>query len=106
MNILLICGGGFSSSFLVQNMKKAALEKGLDVNIQAKAEGVLSGVVSNYDVVLVTPQLKYNEKRIGEICDQAGVPHIMIPSMAFGTMDGDAVMNLVLESLSQEGGES
>jgi PTS system cellobiose-specific IIB component len=102
LNILLICGGGFSSSFLVQNMKKAAADKDLDVQIQAKAESTLAGLVNNYDVILVTPQLKYNEDNIKTICGRAGVPYALIPSMDFGTMNGPAVLQLALDTIGKE----
>ena len=46
MNILLICGGGFSSGFLVQNMKKAAQQLGGDIAIDARSETELSGLIS------------------------------------------------------------
>ena len=102
MDILIICGGGFSSSFLVQNIKKAAAEKGLSVNVLAKAEGALAGSVSNFDIVLVSPQLRYNDQKIIEICNKAGVPYAFVTAMDFGTMNGEAVLQLAIDTLGEE----
>ena len=83
-------------------MKKAASEKGIDVQIQARAEGTLAGLVQNYDVILVTPQLKYNEENIKGICDRANVPYAIIPSIDFGTMNGPAVLQLAIDTIGKE----
>jgi len=99
MNILLICGGGFSSSFLVQNMKKAAQKLNLDANIDARSEAELASRVANLDIVLVTPQLRYNEKRIKEVCDKAKVPYEHIPQKDFGAMNGEAIIQLALKKI-------
>lgn len=103
MNILIICGGGFSSSFLVQNIKKAADKRDLKITVDAQAESALRGLVNTLDFVLITPQLRFNEKKIREVCDQAKVPCGIIPSMDFATMNGEAVIQFVLDTINQKG---
>ena len=101
MNILMICGGGFSSSFLVQNMKKAAQQMGGNITVDARSEAELSGMISTVDIVLITPQLRYNENSIKQICDRAGVPYDLIPPSDFGTMNGEAVLRLALRKIEE-----
>lgn len=45
LSIMLACAGGFSTSMLVERMKDAAKERGMEVNIDATAEGKVDKLI-------------------------------------------------------------
>lgn len=48
LSIMLACAGGFSTSMLVERMKDAAKERGMEVNIDATAEGKVDKLIQNH----------------------------------------------------------
>jgi len=103
IKILLICGGGASTGFLVQNMRKVAMEKGMDVSIDARSETQLATIASEFDVVLAAPHLRFQLAKIGEICDPHNIPYGIIEPMEFGTMDGESVIQKALDLIKKGG---
>ena len=96
IKILLVCGGGASTGFLVQNMRRVAAHQGLDINIDARSETQLASILNDVDVVLAAPHLRFQEAKIKELCDPHDVPYGFIDPTQYGTMDGNAVINQAL----------
>lgn len=107
IKILLICGGGASTGFLVQNMRKFATQKGLEIEVDARSETQLASILSDVDVVLAAPHLRYQEAKIKEICDPRHVPYGIIDAAHYGMMDGASVINQALDLINEnkQGGE-
>ena len=95
--ILLACSAGMSTSLLVTKMEKAALDRNLDVKIWAIPESSLSDEVSNCDVVLLGPQVRFVLNRATEIAKPYNVPVEVINMMHYGTCNGEEVLNRALE---------
>lgn len=93
MKILLVCAAGMSTSMLVNNMKKCAAA---DIEIAAKPIGDLSKVISDWDVVLVGPQVRYKYKDVEALCAQNGKKSALIDIANYGRMDGAAVLKQAL----------
>ncbi len=93
MKILLVCAAGMSTSMLVNNMKKCASS---DIEIAAKPIGELSKVISDWDVVLVGPQVRYKYKDVEKICAQNGKKSGLIDIASYGRMDGAAALKQAL----------
>lgn len=74
MNILLCCSVGMSTSLLVNKMEKAAVEQGLNVKIQAVATKEVRNHIDEVDVILLSPQVRYQLNDIKKIGDDKGVP--------------------------------
>lgn len=64
MKIILVCSAGMSTSMLVNKMRKAAEDRGMDAEINAIAESQLKNNLEGLDVVLVGPQVRYLEKKL------------------------------------------
>lgn len=92
MNILVVCGGGASSSFIATNVYKAGVAAGLDMTVDAISETELEDYVYDRDVVLVGPHLRYLEDNIAEICEGEGVPFAFIADQNYAKMDGAAIL--------------
>ncbi|NSA02839.1 cellobiose-specific phosphotransferase system component IIB [Clostridium beijerinckii] len=57
--IRLFCAAGMSTSLLVNKMKEAAKNKGIDVDIEAFPESQMDKNIEGVDVALLGPQVGY-----------------------------------------------
>ena len=55
MKILLVCSAGMSTSLMVEKMKAAAEEQGIDADISASAEADLAVNMDGVSIVLLGP---------------------------------------------------
>ena len=85
VKIGLFCAAGFSTGMLVNNMKIAAAEKGLEAEIEA----------------LLGPQVAYTLDKSTAICDSCHTPIAVIPMADYGMLDGEKVLNLALSLLDK-----
>ncbi|AOM84419.1 PTS system, cellobiose-specific IIB component [Salisediminibacterium beveridgei] len=77
---------------LVKKMNQAAQEKNIDAQVDATAEAGLNNELESTDVILIGPQVRYLEKKIGEKAAPYNVPVAVIDSIAYGMMDGMKVL--------------
>ena len=97
MKIGLFCAAGFSTGMLVNNMKVAAQELGIDAEIEAYSQAKLADFAPDLDVALLGPQVAYTLDKSKSICDKNHVPISVIPMADYGMLDGKKVLNLALE---------
>lgn len=97
MEILFVCGGGASSSFIAQNVGKAGKKAGLDVNVEAIGETELEDYADGRDVILIGPHLKYLEKDLAEIIAEYDVPYAFISEQDYAKMDGESILKQALK---------
>ena len=96
-NIVLLCAAGMSTSLLVTKMRNAAADQGFECDINAYSLAESSNVVPAADIVLLGPQVRFNQKRL-----TADYPEKIIECIdmrAYGTMNGEAVINFAKEKL-------
>lgn len=90
MKIVIACGGGFSSSHLVNHLNKEAKSLGIDAVFdflhQVKKE------LKNYDVIMCCPHLKYTIPSMIKKYDLHNVPVYVIPPKMYGIMDAEALL--------------
>lgn len=96
-NILLACSAGMSTSLLVGKMKEVADAKGIEVNIWAVSQDKAMKEIENADVLLIGPQMRFLKKKFSVVADEKGIPLEVIDTMAYGRLDGEAVLNRALE---------
>lgn len=99
LKILLVCCAGMSTSFLVEKMKKSAETKGIEVDIKAIPEAQSNEYVGKIDILLLGPQVKYLEGAMKEMFGDT--PVSVINMMDYGSMNGEKVLNSVLEILKK-----
>jgi PTS system cellobiose-specific IIB component len=90
--ILLACAGGFSTSMLVERMRAAVTAQGLDISIEATAEGKLDKLVDQADIILLGPQVGHMEKTLKEKFAMKPVLIGTIASIDYGMMNGEKVL--------------
>jgi len=100
LNILLICVNAMSSGFLVEKMKKAAKERGLDVNIEAVAGwGFKEKDFSKLDIVMLSPQVRHYKKDVDNVASKFNVPVANIDFQTYGLVDGNRCLDIALKTL-------
>ncbi|MDI7658513.1 PTS sugar transporter subunit IIB [Cronobacter universalis] len=100
-NIVLCCAAGMSTSMLVQRMKDAAQKKGVEVAIKAVPVAEFKDIIGTADIVLLGPQVKYEQSKFQEIADPLGKKVAVIDMMDYGMMKGDVVLDKALKMLEQ-----
>nr|WP_307776033.1 PTS sugar transporter subunit IIB [uncultured Cetobacterium sp.] len=97
MKILLVCAGGFSTTMMMGAIKKV-VEKSekLDINdftpMEAIPVDMLSQKISNFDIVLVGPQLGHKFEHIQEVAKENDKPSVLLSAEIYGAMDGATVL--------------
>ena len=102
LNILFVCAGGISTSFLEQRTKQAFDHRGVEATIKAHSAGDIDDRLEGVDVVLMAPQVSYMQQELEDICAQQGVKFAAIPMMVYGQMNGEAVCDMVLKLIQGE----
>lgn len=100
IHIILACAAGMSTSMLVTQMQKAAKTQE-EVRIRAISTSEIDHVVATekVDLILLGPQVKYQEKTIKERVQSQGVPVAVIAMSDYGRMDGKAVLKTALQMI-------
>ncbi len=100
MKILLVCAGGFSTTMMMEAMKKVVKQsqKLAEKDYPMEAIGVdkLDRYLQEYDVILVGPQLSHKYDYIKEEADKLQKPTVLLTSDIYGAMDGATVMKQAL----------
>jgi PTS system cellobiose-specific IIB component len=96
--ILLVCAAGMSTSLLVEKMKAHAKEIGEEIDIEALSISEASDKIAHVDIVMLGPQVRYQEKQIKEMAD-GRIPVTVIDMMDYGKMDGAAVLTKALATI-------
>lgn len=97
--IMLACAGGFSTSMLVTQMKKAAKKENIDVEIDAVAESALNNY-DDLDIILLGPQVGHIKP---ELEKEFSIPVRVIDQMDYGMMNGEKVLNDAMKVLKGAG---
>ncbi len=98
--ILLVCNVGISTSILVSKMKRAAADEGMDVSIEVRSMAGAKEVIGEMDIVLLAPQIGYEQKNLKAI--SGGIPVEKIDITDFGLKNGEKVLRAALKALEKE----
>ena len=101
MKVLLVCSGGMSSSMLVRSMENEARKQSLPLQVDSTGSDGLEEKLSDYDVMLVAPQVRHRFERLENIAGAAGIPAALIDSRDYGLMEGDKVLRQVMSLIEK-----
>jgi PTS system cellobiose-specific IIB component len=87
-----------STSLLVNKMKAAAKEKGIEINIDALPVSECSSVIDKVDIVLLGPQVRFQKPQVDALV-KGRIPVEVIDMRLYGTMNGKAILDQVLKTL-------
>lgn len=94
--IILLCNGGLSTGILVKKMKAAAEIASYDCNISAAPVSSAEEVGSDADLILMGPQVRF---QMSTVSRQVNCPVVSIEPSAYGTMNGEKVLDQVRKEL-------
>ena len=81
--------------------QKGRNSEGYDAVSDAYSYSQLSEVVDEFDVVLVAPQMKFNEDMIRDICAVHHKPYAVLDNFVYSTLDGEKGFDTVLSLLNE-----
>ncbi|NIY49567.1 PTS sugar transporter subunit IIB [Cedecea colo] len=100
--IFLCCAAGISTSMLVEKMKQAAVSRNIAVEITAVPVSDFEQIVTEADVILLGPQVKFQLQSLSSAAAPYGVPVAAIDMMQYGSMQGDKVLDHALSLLPNQ----
>ncbi len=98
IRILIVCSWGMSTSLLVDSMLAAA-EHRYEISVEALSAGEYAAKVDECDVVLIAPQIRHLRKSIEKLAAAEGKPVALIEPFHYATMNGQAVLDQVMQML-------
>ena len=99
-NILLVCAAGMSTSLLVNKMKAAAKDRGLEIEINALPVSECSSVIYKVDIVLLGPQVRFQKPQVDALVN-GRIPVDVIDMRLYGTMNGKAILEQVIAKIGE-----
>lgn len=103
LQVLLSCSAGLTTSMFAANLNSVAEMLGLDYHFEAVPYLNIYEEASNYDVVLLAPQISYMYKRLNESLPNK--PVLQIPTSIFASYDALEAIKFIqseMEKASQE----
>jgi len=94
--IFLCCAAGMSTSMLVEKMKQSASSRDVAVEITAVPVSDFEQIVTEADVILLGPQVKFQLQSLRAAAAPHSVPVDAIDMMQYGSMQGDKVLDHAL----------
>jgi PTS system cellobiose-specific IIB component len=92
--ILLICALGMSSSLIRKKMISALASDESDWVIDAKEKNEFENVMENYDVVLLSPQVRFLCEDYKKIAEPRGIKVGVIDTKDYGMANGANILAL------------
>ena len=99
LNVLLVCGSGASSGFMATNMRRAAVARGVEMDIKARSESEIEYYVDEIDALMVGPHLAYILDEVEEYIGDNDVKVILMKPEYYSTLDGDKALDHLIAEM-------
>lgn len=99
--VMLVCSAGMSTSLLVNMIRSIVEQRELGLKIIAASEAEAKSYPGQIDVLLLGPQVKYLFQKMEMLMAAAGTKVGVIDSISYGTLNGEAVLNQILDLLQR-----
>ena len=99
LNGLLVCGSGASSGFMATNMRRAAVARGVDMDIKARSESEIENYVDEIDALMVGPHLAYILDEVEEYIGDNDVKVILMKPEYYSTLDGNKALDHLIAEM-------
>lgn len=98
MKVLLACSAGMSTSLLEKSLLDYASKEGISMEVLAMSSGEAKEVLSNYDICLLGPQIRFMEAAFKQ--KAAGrIPIVVIPPQIYAMANGAECFKLIKSNL-------
>ncbi|MDR2860813.1 MAG: PTS sugar transporter subunit IIB [Elusimicrobiota bacterium] len=95
--ISIFCNAGMSTSIMVKKMQESAAKRSIDVKITAYPFVEINAIGEKSDIILLGPQMGFEEKRIKGLFDPKNIPVAVIPMIDYGMLNGEKVLDFALK---------
>lgn len=102
IRVLLVCGSGASTGFMAANIRRAALQRGIDMEINARSESEVDQLLPHIDCLMLAPHLKYLYGELLEKCKKKQVKIAVMDPSYYGVIDGNRAVDHIMYILKQE----
>ena len=99
IKILLVCSAGMSTSLMVNKMKDAAAQRGIEAEIWAVGDAEAANNIGNADIMMLGPQVRFLESKMKGIAGEK--PVTVIHMQAYAMMNGAKVLDQALKLLGK-----
>lgn len=101
MKIVLVCAGGFSTTMMMNSIKKTIeSSKKLFIEDFTPMEAIpvdtLNTKILDFDIVLIGPQVGHKLEEINNIAKENNKPTLLINADLYGKVDGATVLKQAL----------
>ena len=103
MKVLLVCSSGASSGFIARNIRQAAVNRNVDLELDARSDSAIDDYINDIDLLLVAPHLSFMYDDLKSYAKENGVHIAIVPKEAYGSMDGNAILDFMLEEMEKRG---
>ena len=101
MRVLLVCGSGASSGFMASNIRKAAKERNVELDMKARGESEIENYIEEIDALMIGPHLAYLMEEIDEDFGEYDVKKILMRADYYATLDGNKALDHLLEEIKK-----
>lgn len=91
------CVFGASTFYLCNMVKEAAAKRKVEMEMEAFPVSDIEEMIDKFDIIVLGPQSKYKAKEVGDLAGKRGKKFDTIPMNVYGSMDGDKVLDFILE---------
>lgn len=99
MNIVLVCMAGMSTSLLQTKLIDEAKSRAIDASVKAIPIADIDDLVSDADILLLGPQVRYLEKELKKKYNN--IPVSVIKMTDYGTMNAKNNLNNILAEVKE-----
>ena len=99
LNVLLVCGSGASSGFMATNMRRAAVARGVEMDIKARSESEIENYVDEIAALMGGPHLAYILDEVEEYIGDNDVKVILMKPEYYSTLDGDKALDHLIAEM-------
>mgnify|MGYP000907114474 CR=1 FL=1 len=108
LRIFIICSYALSSSLFAEKMQEVSNKKNLPIKVKFFSPEKLKENLDNCDVVMLSPQVRFNKAVFIELLAPYKVPVVVIPMETYGLADAEKAIELAIKSyeeMQMEGGK-
>ena len=102
ISVLLTCGAGASSGFMAANLRKAAKNRGVELDAKARSESEIETYAPEVDCVMIGPHLAYLVDELKNRIGADGPKILLMDKSYYSTLDGDEALDNLLDCLGKE----
>ncbi|SFS30985.1 PTS sugar transporter subunit IIB [Marininema halotolerans] len=99
LRFLLLCLLGTTSQFLAARIQEHATKKGISLIVEASA-AIPARHMDTYDLILFSPQVHHLRATWPESGQSPSIPILSIDAKSFALMNGEAILEQALYTLS------